>query len=341
MNNEIPLKNIYYMILYAFNKVKNKNIIDNVNFEKDYTASDVIIKLFLNEISNIVKAGIYKNYNDITEDSLYIKGKIDFKRIFKLTTVKRTIIHDDFNVDNILNSIIKCTLKNILYSEETKKHQKQARKFYPFFCKISDIEINDFLYQNLVLHKTNLHYDFAIKLSRFINKKIIPNEEEGKLSFYNILKDEETMSAIYEEFLRNFYRLHTNYKVSSKEYKWYLESGLGSDIKMLPIMKTDIEIFIDNKTKIIIDAKYYKNSLTNQYNQNKFISENIFQMNTYLQHNLKFNNLRGLLIYPSVGYNFHQIFKKGNQYTIEFHTIDLSLEWCSIENELLKIIFSS
>ena len=334
----IPVKNIYYMILYAFDKVKNKSLISSKDFEKFETASDVIISLFLDEVSKIVKKGIYKSYTGIVEESIFIKGKVKIKESLRRVGAKKVISHDEFNISNDVNIIIKYTLNKMLFSDMDKKHVKKARLLYPYFLETEYRAITDFDYKSILLNKSNLGYDFALQLSVFINRKVIPDKKLGKLKFVNIFEDEETMSMIYEEFLRKFYRIHTTYKVVSKEYDWYLTPLGESDQSLLPKMRTDIELVIDDETKIIIDAKYYKKALASRYETNKFFSNNMYQMNTYLSHNLEYKNLRGILLYPAVDYEIREMFVKKGSYTIEFQTVNLNGDWKDIEKELLVII---
>lgn len=339
MSSQIPIRNINIIILYAFNKIKSRNINDALNYESDYTASDLILHLFLLEVEKIVKLGTYKNYNNVNEESIFIKGKLDVSKSLRRHSIKKHITYDEFNSNNKLNAIINITLRNILYSRADNKFKKRARLIYPYFLVDTNILLSDSFYKKIILNKANNYYEFAIKLSVMINKKIIPSDNKGKFSFYEISDDDDTMSAIYEEFIRNFYKLHTNYTVSSKHYKWFLLPLLESSSKFLPRMETDIEL-VDkvSDTKIIIDAKYYKRALNSRYNQEKHSSSNMYQMNTYLLHNMEYNNLRGILLYPSVGYSFNNIYLREDQYTLEFHTIDLDQEWLNIENDLLDII---
>ncbi|MFW5891727.1 MAG: 5-methylcytosine restriction system specificity protein McrC, partial [bacterium] len=325
MNKEIPIKNIYYMILYAYNKVKNKDLLSNKDLEKDSTLSDVIMDIFLNEANKIVKHGVYRDYNAYEEDSLFIKGKIDIKKSIRPVDVKKHIHHDQFDVNNPINKIIKHTLLNIIYSNVKSVYKKKAKSLLVFFNNVDETMINDTLYKSVILNKSNqLLYDFSLKLSVLINKKLIPNEQHGKSLFYDVNKDDETMSTIYEAFLRNFYRLHTPYKVNKRKYKWYLQPLESSQKNQLPEMETDIEINKDEDTKIIIDAKYYYSALNSHYEAKKLISANIYQMNSYLQHNLTFKNLRGILLYPSVNFHLNNKYIKDNDYTVEFITVDFN-----------------
>lgn len=328
------------MILYAFDKVKNKSMISNHSFEKYTSISEVIIDLFLSEVSRIVKSGIHKNYIDINEQSIFIKGKLNLKESIKKQDVKKQITHDELSPNINENHIIKYTLSRLIFSSIPNDLKVKAKKLFPYFSEVSLIMVDDFMYQKVILNRQNKHYEFSLALSVYINKKIIPAEQSGKLSFFDIIQDDETMSTIYEEFLRNFYRIHTTYEVKSKEYSWFLKPLGNTDISWLPKMKTDIEIIVNPNYKIIIDAKFYKNALSSRYELKKLSSNNMYQMNTYLAHNLQFDALRGILLYPAVGYHFLLQYEKEKDYSIEFATIDLSLEWKEIHDSLLNILLN-
>jgi 5-methylcytosine-specific restriction enzyme subunit McrC len=335
---DIPVRNIYYMILYAFDKVKHKDLIANKTFEATDTISDVIVALFLSEVTSLVRQGLYRNYQSLEEPSLFIRGKINIKESIKHTSSRKIVLHDDFNGNNVLNQIIKYTLHKLMWNKTHPAMAKEAKLLYYYFNDIEYRLVDDILYQQVFLNKQNREYDFALQLSIFINKRIIPDNQTGSLSFIDILEDEETMSTIYEAFLRNFYRIHTPHQVRAKEYQWYLKPLDNSTMDWLPKMRTDIEITPDPNTKIIIDAKFYKNALYSRYEAKKFSSANMYQMNTYLMHNIDYPRLRGILLYPSVGYVFHQKFESRYDFSIEFDTVDLNQEWSSIQEQLLDIL---
>lgn len=334
----IPIKNIYYLILYAFDKVKNKDIIKDKDFENTSTVSDVIITLFLEEVSRIIKSGLFRNYSDVKEQSMFIRGKIDLIESLRSNTVSKVVVHDEFSPDNSLNKILKYTMNKIIMSNTEKRIRNKAKRLYYYFNEVPFVQYSNDLYKQVLLNKMNNNYDFALKLSVFINRKIIPSDQTGNMKFLDILEDYETMSSIYEHFLRNFYRIHTNYKITAHEYKWFLKPLEDSDIKLLPNMRTDIEVIIDDKTKIIIDAKFYKNAFSNRYDNEKLLSNNMYQMNAYLMHNLDYQDLRGILLYPSVNYNIKQKYKSDLGFNLEFRTIDLSKDWIDIHTNLLNII---
>lgn len=336
----IPIKNIYYLILYAFDKVKNKDVISNKDFEDVKDFEEIIIELFIEEANKIVKKGLFRNYNEISEDLNLIKGKVDIKKTLLLTNGKLACNYDEFNSNNDYNKLLKFIINRLLFVKNISlKNQKRLRTLYFSFDEIElgVYTVNDF--NKIKFNRLNSNYSFVIRLAAFIISNTIPTDKKGNYEFINFFENEEVMSTIFENFLLNFYKINSDCKVKgNKKYNWYLTPIEKASLTTIPQMETDIEL-IKGNDKIIIDAKYYKNAFSNRFNCHKHLSNNMYQMNTYLDHNVGiYDKLRGILLYPSNGYSFNNKYGKENKSTIEFATVDLSKDWKEIEANLLLII---
>src|SRR5262249_39376494 len=88
-----------------------------------------------------------------------------------------------------------------------------------------------------------------------------------KSRFQRILDDEIRMSAVFEDFLRNFFQIHrTEYRVRAESLAWYVSDATEHDLALLPRMITDITLRQPDHT-IIIDAKFYRNRVIHPGNQ--------------------------------------------------------------------------
>lgn len=337
--NEIPIRNIYYMVLYAWDKVKDISQIAEKNIEGLRGLNDVIIELFLNEVSQILKRGIGREYINLDDQAKFIKGKIDIARSIKLIQPNLICYFDEYCDDILLNQIIKAILIRIIGIQGVKvEHKKRARSLLLQFTNVKLISLNDMILNNISFNKLNKAYEYVIDMGLLIYKNAIPTEEDGNYRFADIMKDEEQISSIFEEFLRNFYKIHSNYSVNRRYYNFDWEPIDNSNIGLLPRMETDIELTLDN-TKVIIDAKYYRNAFSSKSETKKLISNNIYQMKAYLNQNIgKFDILRGILIYPSNGYEITETFYSKIGYSMEFRTIDLNREWKDIESRLMGML---
>ena len=103
-------------------------------------------------------------------------------------------------------------------------------------------------------------------------------------------------------------------------------------------MITDITLENDNN-KIIIEAKYYKEALIENFDVLKFKSSNLYQIYSYLM-NVKTKpnqKLTGILIYPQNGYEIDASLKLNNL-ILNIKTINLNKNWIDIKKRLLDLI---
>jgi 5-methylcytosine-specific restriction enzyme subunit McrC len=105
----------------------------------------------------------------------------------------------------------------------------------------------------------------------------------------------------------------------------------------LPRMETDISLQRGSRN-LIVEAKYYQNTLAQRFDTSKLHSANLYQLMTYLNQAecAAGETLEGMLIYPRVDRGLRE------QYTIQGYnvtivTVDLSQEWGEVKNELLSL----
>jgi 5-methylcytosine-specific restriction enzyme subunit McrC len=91
---------------------------------------------------------------------------------------------------------------------------------------------------------------------------------------------------------------------------------------------------------LIIDTKFYKENLTGQYDQ-KLHSANLYQLFSYVKNIEKkgkdYQNCSGMLLYPTVKHPLNLNYEiQGHR--IWVRTIDLSLDWRDIHQNLLELV---
>jgi 5-methylcytosine-specific restriction enzyme subunit McrC len=149
------------------------------------------------------------------------------------------------------------------------------------------------------------------------------------------------MNQLFEAFLRNFYSIEQKeFKVRRENIKWQFSSDDKPSLQFLPLMQTDITLESET-SKIIIDAKFYKETLKSNYGAEKVTSANLYQLFSYLinqrKEDTKTQTAAGILLYPTIetdydlhfNYQSHKIFIK---------TVNLNSNWQNIEARLKTII---
>lgn len=110
------------------------------------------------------------------------------------------------------------------------------------------------------------------------------------------------MNQLSESFIRNFYKIEQQkYKTVIKEtIKWKFENSDNESYQHLLQMETDITLENENE-KIIIDAKFYRETMTVYYDKERIKSANLFQLFSYLLNqqdtNFKTQNATGILLF--------------------------------------------
>ncbi|MGO1372464.1 MAG: 5-methylcytosine restriction system specificity protein McrC, partial [Senegalia sp. (in: firmicutes)] len=142
--SKIPIENIYYIILYAWNKTNHKKIIVDRGLEDINTINDVILELFLLEVSKIAKKGLYGEYIDNNYDTDYIKGKVNIKESIYLINPKMNCRYDEFSKNNILNKILKVILNKIYFTKNiNNKFKRRIRSLLLEFYEVDNILLDE------------------------------------------------------------------------------------------------------------------------------------------------------------------------------------------------------
>lgn len=336
---KIPIRNIYYMLSYAYNVLKQDSFA-NLGEEEFENIYDLLTEILIRGIRNQVKKGIYKEYINIDEPLALVRGKIDISESIKLkvkSSLKLHCAYDEFSSNNILNQIIKSTCIKLIKNngiDITKKKKLESLMLY--FEEVMEISINDIEWNKLKYHKNNLTYKMLINICFLINEGLIVNESEGRNKFVTFIKDRQ-MAILYEKFIYEFYRQEfPQYKVKYQEQiKWKSDNNY---IDFLPTMNTDISI-INGNCKLIIDTKFYSECMQKNYlNNNKsFISGNLYQIFAYIKNSNFEGEVKGMLLYPTVCYEVSEDYKLSGNYVL-IRCIDLNRQFSEIEDGLKKIL---
>lgn len=344
--NNIPIKNIYYMLCYAWNIIDEINDIEfgDEKFENIYNLMAKILDYFLNKL---IKRGFYKNYILIEEDLSMLKGKIDFSKSIKTNVInqKRLICQYDILSTNILfNQIIKSTLNKLInYKNIDGELKNKLIILNRYFIKIKDIKINNNTFKSLKYHRNNIHYKFIINICKLVYNNLIldKNYNENSGRFYIDKNENKTMHRIYEKFVLNYYKInYQNFTIKSQPIKWQIKND---NFNFIPNMKTDITIY--NKEKcLIIDTKYYKEILKEHKGKKMIRPSHIYQIYAYMN-NIKFKgNIKGILLYAGTNEIINKNYQKEKfDYKIQdkyfsVKILDLNKKWENIEKQLNEIV---
>lgn len=335
---KIPIRNIYYMLSYAYKVLKQDGFADlgSEEFENIY---ELLAEILIKGIGVQIKKGIYKEYNPVEEDLNVLRGKVGLTKSLRLKAAAGTRLHcvyDEFSSDNILNQILKTTCLKLIKNERVRLTQKKKLKhLMMYFSEVSEISIKTVEWKKLNYHKNNLTYKMLINICYLIWEGLIVTEQSDKYQFADFIKDRQ-MAKLYEKFIYEFFKqecpdISVGYQ---QQIKWKTDDGY---IDLLPSMNTDITLTKDNH-RLIIDTKFYSEALQKNYlSENRtFISSNIYQIFTYVKNSVFKGKVSGMLLYPTVEYEIEQEYRlEGNRLYIR--TVNLDERFEEIYKRLMNI----
>jgi 5-methylcytosine-specific restriction enzyme subunit McrC len=335
---KVPIRNLFCLLSYMNEMpelIKSLNEVD-----EDLITYDFIAKQFLKEVETIKRRGFIKDYVVFQEATSHLGGRLMMNDSMPYIVARQPVVvceKDRFSSNIVWNQIMKSTLKSISTNRYVKEEtRKRSFAYLDFLPEVDSLQLSKGNFNKIFIGRTNLHYKRMIQISRLLHEFTLLSHKHGNWSLFSAELDETSLNQIFEKFLFNFYRIEQrDYKVQSEVMQWHLQGKQS----LLPVMKTDISLTHKNRQqKIVMDAKFYKNTFQENYGKSSFHSHNMYQMFTYLMHQPKELNLRGILIYPFNGVEVNEAFHWDDRMKIEVITLNLDDKWKDIYNKLISIL---
>lgn len=276
----ILVRNIYYMLSYAFKVLKEQGY-KNIETEDFENVAELLSEILIRGLKIEIKRGLFKNYESESDTISTIRGKINISSTVKNQTLlngKIVCDYDEFTENTYLNQILKTTLIKLLHSNLSKQRIKKIKDLLFYFNNVEELNIKTINWK-ISYTKNNQNYKMLIAICNLIIKGMIQTTSSGKTKLMDFI-DEQRMSSLYEKFILEYYRKeHKNIDASAPFINWQLDDGFDL---FLPRMKSDIQLSSKDKI-LIIDAKYYSKNLQQNYDKESVISSNIYQIFTYVK----------------------------------------------------------
>ncbi|PHO08879.1 restriction endonuclease [Malaciobacter canalis] len=184
-----------YMLMYVYDiKLSNEQIASCKN-EKSETLLEVLVQMFVQNLLDELKKGIYKEYVTHEDNLRTLKGKYLINENLKYNFVKTKIYceYDEFSENNTLNQFFLYTIKNLQKFVKNKKYLKQ--------CELIFDEVESFSFDvdllNIHFTRVNKRFEKSYYLALLLLKRLIPLYSKGKNSFAFLFD----MNVLFEKFI--------------------------------------------------------------------------------------------------------------------------------------------
>ncbi len=337
----IPIQNIYYMLVYAFQILREQGY-RSIATESFHNTADLMAEILIRGTSVQIKRGLGRQYVTQAEELSILRGKIDIAQSVKKQTMRNKKLicsYDEFSVNENMNQVIKSTLILLLKADIEKNRKKKIRKLLVYFSEVDVIDLKRVNWR-MTYNRNNQTYQMLMSICYMIIKGLLHTNSEGDTKVMDFL-DEQRMCRLYEKFILEYYRREfPQISASASEIFWQVDDGMNA---MLPVMRTDIMLQYQEKV-LIIDAKYYQRIMQNNFDRQTIHSGNLYQIFAYVknkEHELKNkpHEVAGMLLYaktdemdiPNQSYQM-----SGNKISVQ--SLDLECSFDKISEQLNLIV---
>lgn len=339
---DIPIQNIYFLLCYAWDKLEERDIVDVEPIDRTSLA-DLFARVLINGTHHLVKRGFDRGYVSQHEWTGRLRGRICFGEAISRNATRTSRLpcdFDDLRYDVLHNQILKATMWRLIRTPGLAAELSEGlANLCRLFSGIQDIELTSRAFGQVQLHRNNQFYDFLLKVCELIYRNLLISEKSGVSKFVDFVRDERQMAILFENFVRNFYRVHTSYRVKREDIYWRWIAADQVAQGLLPKMQTDISLSSDTR-KIIIDCKFTPKATQRHYEAETLRSSHLFQIHAYLN-NLPEGKLtdtcEAILLYPTVDPPLSAFYTdKGHR--ISIRTINLNQRWQALHEDLLALV---
>lgn len=349
----IPIRNVWHMLLYAWNEPVVLPQVSTGDVESAPTLDALFATVLMKMIQQRMRIGLGRGYVPASKQLRAVRGRVDFAASIKGQTFDHGEARCDFqeySINEPRNQILRSTMMRLVHAGVFGPNETEADALrHRLRWLLRNLHGVDLIEPDLesirrqVLAQNDNDYRLMLSICEMIVMRQMPRDSEGINALPSIDRETWILHRIYERFVANFYRMHLQgWDVSAqKRLDWHSQDAN----EHLPIMVPDL-ILQEQKTGrvIMLDTKFTASSLVeNQWGKAVYDSSHLYQLYAYLRSQEQvsdgYRSADGILLYPTVyAHLSERIELQGHMIRIE--SVDLASEWGEVERQLMEVVKS-
>ncbi|MDO4280211.1 MAG: 5-methylcytosine-specific restriction endonuclease system specificity protein McrC [Peptococcaceae bacterium] len=339
----IFIKNIYYMLAYAFQPLRPEKE-ENIDREAFTSIHNLFASILAQGMGRQLKQGLYRAYVSHQENLPVLRGKIRMNDTIQNAFSQRRLLsceYDELSENNLHNQIVKSTAQLLLQHPDVAARYKSAlKKSLLYFAGVDSIAPKAIPWAEIHFQRHNRSYRMLIAVCQMVLEGMLLTTTKGQYRLAQFVDDQQ-MSRLYEKFILAYYiKEWPTVKATTSQIPWALDDGESA---LLPVMQSDITLTKAHKT-LIIDAKYYARTMQTHFNTKTVHSANLYQIFTYVKNKEasfhdQTHEVAGMILYAATNEAVQpqqRYQMSGN--TICVQTLDLNCPFTEIAAQLDDIV---
>jgi len=343
---KIPIQNVYYLLLYAWDRFTPTRQIE-VGADQSPYLPNLLARILLEGTRGLLRRGVDRGYMGYSEELTSPRGRFLLGETLKRASYTRTRMvcqFDELSPDVTHNRILKAALTVLAKTDALEASLRSGvAELRSKFGGVSDVRLSRHLFKQLQLSRSTGHYGLLMQVCGLLLALLLPEEGGYGSRFADILQDKERMPAIFEAFIRNFFRHEQNqFSVGSELVPWDTGPDPLEHAAYLPSMLTDVTLRSPART-VVIDAKFYPQALVSHFGgHQKVRSAHLYQLLSYLRNTAQNGGpdafADGIILYPCTDGRRLRLDLRLVSHRVQVCTVDLTQPWPSIHDEIIGLL---
>lgn len=341
----IPIQNLYYLLCYAWNRLPEQEELRAVSVEEFHRPLELLSHVLLTGTRRLLRQGLPVGYTEQTAELPELRGRVLLTPTLSRDLLRRgraVCVFNELNINTPLAGLLRGTLHQVSRTRglPTALRQELRAGLHRFPVAVEPLPLTADSLRLVRRQRPGRLGGFLLNVCELLHLSTLPAPEaDGPRRFRDFRRDERLMARLFEQFVRNFYRLEQrHFRVLSETIQWQAVAETDAALELLPAMITDTTLESPDR-KIILDTKYYAAALRLRYNQQKLLAPHLYQLYAYLQNQpvLPAQQLEGILLYPAATHSLDVRYTLGG-HPVRIVTINLAQPWEQIAADLLALV---
>ena len=249
---KVSLQNLFYMLTYAYDLPDFRS--EAMGLETGDDLFEFIVVIFMRQVEQLIRRGIYRAYVTREEDELFLRGRLLLAEHLQRNAVRVQRFYQrnvEYTADVLENRILKHALWLLSRLDFSRPGlRQQIRRVASAFAEVSPVAIVPTDCDCVIYTRLNAAYRSRINLARLLMQHLSLEGQIGQTQFAAYTFD---MSQVFELFVARFlesrFADHSTITVDIKEGIWLDE---GQKEEGIP----DIVLRRDGRPYMVLDTKY-------------------------------------------------------------------------------------
>lgn len=339
-NEHIPVRNLYYMLAYAFRSITLPSW-RKAGAEPFEDVYNLFAVLFAEGIGWQLRQGLRRDYVEITEDLRRLRGRLSMPGVIRNRAARRlrlTCTYDEFSENHRLNQIVCSAAEALLHAPQVQtEYRNRLRNELALLSAVDRVRLETVPWDRLTFPPGARNLEFLVHLAELLTKGLLQTETAGRMRLREA-QDQTAMEKLYEKFLLGYFQLHfPELSPRARQISWAAEGTTD----FLPVMQSDVWLRRGGR-ELILDAKWYTHTMQERWGRRSQHSHNLYQIFTYVQNRQcavgAAGSVSGMLLYARTD----EAVQPDQTYVlagrrIAVRTLDMNQEFSHIEADLRRI----